>query len=364
MTTIKKLMTPVTFAIAIVVILVFGVLFSIHSNKQNQVRTLINAYPEARKFVEVDDFEKDVIDVEGTTVTIVKAYDVFSGKDKVGVIYVGETEGYGGPLQIAFGIRFENDSIIGMSIISSNETPERISKLLGDANFLPQFKNKNLADEDFGVDGVSGVTITSNAIDKILQAVRIRYAKDTGFEIPESLKVISKKQNYQNLNEFIYVLEFKNKQVTVKVNQQFEIISIDNEEFNTDEMRTKIANFINNNKITNYIKEVSVNDETNVTTLTIQTIGYVKSAPIITTVEIDSEGRIISFTSNTSRETYNDEYNSRWDIPNGHPNEVIPPRIIDEQKADVDGVAGATVTSNAIKAAAAIAFEYAKEVIK
>ena len=338
MTTIKKLMTPVTFAIAIVVILVFGVLFSIHSNKQNQVRTLINAYPEARKFVEVDDFEKDVIDVEGTTVTIVKAYDVFSGKDKVGVIYVGETEGYGGPLQIAFGIRFENDSIIGMSILSSNVTPERISKLLGDANLLPQFKNKNLADEDFGVDGVSGVTITSNAIDKILQAVRIRYAKDTGFEIPESLKVISKKQNYQNIYEFIYVLEFKNKQVTVKVNQQFEIISIDNEEFNTDEMRTKIANFINNNKITNYIKEV--NDETNFTTLTIQTIGYVKSAPIITTVEIDSEGRIISFTSNTSSETYDHEYNSRWDTPNGHPNKVIPPRIIDEQNADVDGVAG------------------------
>ena len=40
----------------------------------------------------------------------------FVGKDKVGIIYVGETEGFGGPLQVAYGIRFEDDAIIGVSV--------------------------------------------------------------------------------------------------------------------------------------------------------------------------------------------------------------------------------------------------------
>ena len=374
MKTIKKLFTPVTFAIVILVVLVFGILYGVHTNKRNDFRTLVSAYPEGKKFVIVDDFKEYTHNDNGKETKIIKAYDVFVGKDKVGIIYVGETEGFGGPLQVAYGIRFEDDAIIGVSVILSNETPQYLQALLKHEGFLPQFAEKKLADENFAVDGVTGATpgggtntavspVTTKAFEKVLIAARAKYALDnpgqTGFKIPETVKLISKRQNYENLEQYIYTLEFEKQEIVVTVDKNYKVVSIDKAEFATDANKAKIETFISKNKLDAIITNIVVDNDTQTTTLTIESKGY--ASTITSEVVLDSEGKITQMTSDTKDETYN---LGRWTEENGHPNEVLPGKIIENQTDDVDAVSRATETSNAIKAAARVAFDYAKEVIK
>jgi uncharacterized protein with FMN-binding domain len=60
-------------------------------------------------------------------------------------------------------------------------------------------------------------------------------------------------------------------------------------------------------------------------------------------------------------ESYDSEYNN-WDAADGHPKDVIPSQVIENQDDldEVELVSGATVTSRSILRAAQIALDYLK----
>lgn len=380
MTFIKKHLTPVTIAISLLVILVFGVVYNIHFQKsierRNEVAPLVAAYPTGHEFKKVETFQGLSDTIDGKNVKVLEAYHVYENKQLVGVVYIGLTDGYAKDLKVAYGIKYENDEIVGMKIVSSNETPSFIKSLLEKVKFTEQFNKKSLADENFKVDTVTGATpntgktaviapATTAGLDRIMKLVREQYAKDSNgkFKIPDLATLISKRQNYEKLDEFIYVLEVEKEgaktKITISTNENFEIQSIQPIEFDTAEFKEKFSIVIANNKLTTLITEVKKEDTK--TVLTINSPGY--SGLITSIITLNDKGDIENIQSDTSKETYDDDYNN-WKPENGRPAEVLPGKIIDTQLADVDAIASATVTSNAIKNAARVAFDYAKEVIK
>lgn len=380
MTFIKKHLTPVTITIFLLVILVFGVVYNIHFQKnitrRKEVAPLVAAYPTGQEFKKVEDFKGLSDTIDSKKVEVLEAYQVYEEKVLVGVVYIGITDGYAKDLKVAYGIKYDNHEIVGMNIVSSNETPNFIKALFEKETFVKQFNKKALSDEDFKVDTVTGATpntgktgviapVTTAGLNRIMKLVREQYAKDSNgnFKVPDLAKLISKKQNYLSLDEFIYVLEVEKEdmktEITITTNKTFEIQTITPAEFDTAEFKEKFAIVINSNKITTLITEIEEVEGNKV--LTITSPGY--AGAVVSKVTLNNNGAIIDMISNTSNESYDDEYNS-WDPNDGRPADVLPGKIIESQSPDVDKIAAATVTSNAIKNAARVAFEYAKEVIK
>lgn len=86
-------------------------------------------------------------------------------KDKMvdKTIYVATQKGYGGNIKAE--IVIENDKIVSVEIISNNETKDRYKLVEGSDYISTLINNQNDLDN---VDTVSGATVTSNAIKKLL----------------------------------------------------------------------------------------------------------------------------------------------------------------------------------------------------
>lgn len=91
-------------------------------------------------------------------------FDIISKtKQKDKTTYVATQKGYGGNIKAE--VVIEKDKIVSVEIISNNETKDRY-KLITDNNYLDTLINNQNNLE--AVDTISGATVTSNAIKKIL----------------------------------------------------------------------------------------------------------------------------------------------------------------------------------------------------
>jgi len=119
--------------------------------------------------------------------------NVFAGidadGDRVGFALTGEARGYADVIRVLYGYNAETERIVGMTVLSSNETPGLGDKILWDEQFLLNFtdlvaelneEGNALAHEivtvkhgkkehPWQIDGISGATVSSQAVGKALR---------------------------------------------------------------------------------------------------------------------------------------------------------------------------------------------------
>jgi electron transport complex protein RnfG len=99
----------------------------------------------------------------------------------VGVGVLVGSRGYGGPIRMAVGVD-RNGKVIGVTIVSMNETPGLGSKVVDDKTFLPRFNGLGSADEARKVDTITGATKSSRGVRNGVQAALAAFAAIGGIE--------------------------------------------------------------------------------------------------------------------------------------------------------------------------------------
>jgi hypothetical protein len=278
----------IIFGLCFVLLIALGIVFN--NGILNEKETITT-----EKFVEllVPRIEYNKIKEEATTfltendTTITKKYNVYKGDEVVAIVYFGKTKGYKDNLEVAFGIDVKKNIIVGMEIVSSQET-EAFLKALNRDSFEQQFKSKDLTKFALEVQIISGATpnggngdiapFTSAGIQKVMLLARKQYSKDTGFVMPLGLEVVSKSLDYKKIDQYNYVLKLEETVINVVVNKDYEIVTISDETHRAAALET-----IKKDKVIHYIDDVKV--EGNTTTLKINAKGY-ETSRIKTTVII------------------------------------------------------------------------------
>lgn len=124
--------------------------------------------------------------VEGSALPVFLGYD--PGGDLVGAIITAQGMGYQDNIRVLYAYSFELDAIVGFKVLDSKETPGLGDKIEKEAHFLANFEKLDATlsidgdallhpivtvkqgkkTEDWQLDGITGATITSEAIGKIL----------------------------------------------------------------------------------------------------------------------------------------------------------------------------------------------------
>ncbi len=114
---------------------------------------------------------------------------IFAGFDKqdkfVGYAIQGKGPGFQDTIKLLFGYQRNNSVITGMEVLDSRETPGLGDKIYKDLSFVNEFKNlpikpvikavkKGTKSQDNEIDSITGATISSKAIVKI---INIAYKK-------------------------------------------------------------------------------------------------------------------------------------------------------------------------------------------
>jgi len=102
-----------------------------------------------------------------------KIYGTYTGTDLNGVIYLVSVSGYGGVIEVLIGINTENDTMMGLKVLTQSETPGIGTKIV---------------DHDFGIAGdavssteftmISGATVSANAVKQALTIAKNQYNQD------------------------------------------------------------------------------------------------------------------------------------------------------------------------------------------
>ena len=197
---------------------------------------------------------------------------------------------------------------------------------------------------------VGGATVTSDAITDaaVLAKEFMEYLLAS-----TNLRMTAKSQDLSTLN-FNYFFRKGQDKIIISVNNNYEIQSISNNEYDTADFRADFTNQINSSKFFEYISGVQ-SDATS-TTITVLTSGY--ASTITSTFTYNNNKELIATTSDTTEESY--EFGPGYSDANGNFTTTFPSRII-ENKDDLDKVeyiSGASVTSKAIIRAAKLAKAY------
>jgi electron transport complex protein RnfG len=126
---------------------------------------------------------KEELSVEGAIITDVSAsYDLSStaitkvevaseGAEDVVVIYTFEFEGYADTIEAMLGIDLETDETTGFRVIYENDT-DGLGGEIANEEYWEQFVEMNMLAAKYGIiDGLSGATVTTNALKGALEDV-------------------------------------------------------------------------------------------------------------------------------------------------------------------------------------------------
>ena len=113
-----------------------------------------------------------------------RVWEVLRSGQKAGYIFLTRVQGYSGPITLMFGTDSDG-AVTGLRILSHTETPGLGAKITT-AKFRDQFKNKRLeqlilkkADPAKGqIDAITGATISSRAVTKIMRSTLESFNKD------------------------------------------------------------------------------------------------------------------------------------------------------------------------------------------
>ena len=165
------------------------------------------------------------------------------------------------------------------------------------------------------------------------------------------LALIGKSQDFSDLN-FRYYFRQNGEKFVVTTDQDYEVLT----DLESD-VKEAVERLIAKNKFMGYIESVATEGEN--TVLVVKTkrpagIDFVTSSITFT------GGRITAFEADTEHEDYDVSYNNNWKEEYGHPKDIIPGRIIENQDdlEGVEAITGATDTTNILIEAARIAISY------
>jgi len=352
------LITGFIFLLMFVVSGLFSTSFEAIRSERLEKALFLPAYPGGEKIIERD-LEGLMSQPDGTK--IIRSFDVLIGSEKVGMIYIAEATGRNEGLQVAFGIETATKKLIGYTIVQSNETPQYFD-LIKDP-FYAQLSGKNLDDVTFGLNLVSGATVSSAAIERMLKLTRLQFGADIGWEVPSiQVVLVSKTQDFSDLSttKLLYTFSYneegveKTNVVTLTRNLQtanpyYSYVSSTEEA--SDVLKTLFV--LEASKSANRVKAVVLSVDG--LTLTVRGTGY--DGPITATVIMNVSGSVADFTITSEGESYPD-------FTGLDPIAELPGQYVIDQE-DLDNAqisSGATVTSNSIKEMFRIALAYGREV--
>jgi Na+-translocating ferredoxin:NAD+ oxidoreductase subunit G len=148
-----------------------------------EARSLTSVLPDAKTFEKVTDaalIAKAQTAAGDVTVDgIARALDGAGATVGLGLL-VG-SRGYGGPIRLAVGVD-RNGKVVGVNVVSMNETPGLGSKVVDDKTFLPRFTGLSSADEARKVDTITGATKSSRGVRKGVEAALAAFVAIGGVE--------------------------------------------------------------------------------------------------------------------------------------------------------------------------------------
>ena len=288
------------------------------------------------------------------TPVLTGSYKVLNGTTEVGVIYVVTTFGKNANLTVAYGIDLTNDSLTQIKLVSNEETPSYFANLTD--TFYNQFVNKSLDDIGFTIDTVAGATMSSKGIETGMLYAREQYAIDFGFTIPSIVMTLNSLTYNLDPTTFAtkpYIADVTygddNTNVVVYLDSSFTYAGTLSGTEPGSDYQASIKNYASaSGLVVTSASFVSYNTETR--TLVVISRGY-KTTPIEGSfVFNETFDGIESFSINSS-ESYDNEYNEGYNHSLGSV-PYVENNLSNQFKngeVEIDGIAGASVTSNAMK---------------
>jgi len=357
-------------SLLLVIIFVFGGMYSRFMTNQIDVHEQ-ERYEEKLIALVADGESLQAFDSAGADVTypvppsddtyqpeLIEAYKVLDeNNQEVAMIYVIETYGNADGLRAAYAISLENDMMLGVEVISHNETvsvENQYFNKLG-TTFFNRFKDKDMDVIDFSVDSISGATYSSQGLETGMKYARELYAADTDFEIISViLEINSFSYNFDltTMNDYPFVAEITfgedNLQATIGVDNDFNYLETISGTEPTETVKEALSDFIERADLMNtQVKIQSYDDITQTVRITVN--GY--STPGITMdIELNATlDQVDNLVYVDSTESYENSYTYGG---SGVP--AIETDYIDQYNTDgtiIDAFSGATVTSNAMREA-------------
>ncbi|MGI6525341.1 MAG: RnfABCDGE type electron transport complex subunit G [Bdellovibrionota bacterium] len=149
-------------------------------------RAVLEVIPTADKMLVFEEGANGTLQIADAKSNTRKYYAAYNEAGELqGVAFRGVGEGYGGKVKILFGYNHNDESLLGINVIESKETPGLGDKIAYDPEFLANFKDMPLASDDNGllhkievvkgskkeawqVSAIAGATISSRAVGTIL----------------------------------------------------------------------------------------------------------------------------------------------------------------------------------------------------
>ncbi|MFA7434796.1 MAG: RnfABCDGE type electron transport complex subunit D [Bacilli bacterium] len=245
-----------------------------------------------------------------------------------------------GVLTVVFRFASNNPEGVAVSILALNMFTAIIERFATKLRVEPNKKKMVLSYTLVGLllAGISVFPVVKSIVEPVV--------------MPE-FEYVESSQDYKSF-DFVYKFTSNGEEFTVTTAQDFTIKQVSNQEFDNAESKEELAKLINDNKIRNFVQ--SANEGADYLELTIITGGF--AGAVTNVITYDNDFVITDFVV-----TYNESYPSgEWQNVGGgvHPKDKIPGDIIANQDdlSSVGVVAGATVTSNAIKNAVGVAQAY------
>jgi electron transport complex protein RnfG len=142
-----------------------------------QLKALKIAFPSADEFVAASSYALDVASQAAGDTPVYGVYEARQDGQQVGWAVVAGPRGYGGPIRMVVGLD-RDGKVVGVSIISMNETPGLGSQIVERASFLEQFVgvNASTAEADIkGLDMITGATKSSRGVRHGVEAAVAAY---------------------------------------------------------------------------------------------------------------------------------------------------------------------------------------------
>ena len=286
---------------------------------------------------------------------LTSSYKVLNGTTEVGVIYVVSTFGRNADLVVAYGINLDDHTLSGIKVLSNAETSTYFSAL--GTVFYDQFPNKTLDDIGFAVDAVAGSTMSSKGIETGMFYAREQYSKDYGFEIPSIVMTLNQLTYNVNPTSFLdkpYIADVtygdENTNVVVYLDSTFSYAGTITGDEPASDVQAGIKSFASKSTEVSSIASF-VSYDTITRTLVITGKGYTTKNPIEATFVLNATLDGVESFVYTESESYDNEYNDKYNHSLGevpHVENDLTNQYINGEP-EIDAIAGASVTSNAIK---------------
>jgi electron transport complex protein RnfG len=141
----------------------------------------------SRKALSLRDGELTPVDAAGAAAedTVYAGYD--ESGTRIGFAIPAEGPGFQDTIKLIYGYDPERERIVGMQVLESRETPGLGDRIVKDEAFVDNFRDLAVTPEvvvvkrahtrDNEVDAISGATISSNAVVKIINEANTRWLK-------------------------------------------------------------------------------------------------------------------------------------------------------------------------------------------